>query len=244
MFFWNDEKVRFMEDAAAWSGFHAALAALLAPHLPPEGHICDAGCGTGHLSLALSRHVRRVTAVDMSGEALSLLAGNCQKADIRNITIRCGDIHALPPPSPYDAMVFCFFGHMEEILTLARQQCRGAVLAIMRHEERHRFSAGQPAMRFGGYERGAEVLRERGIPFQAQTLTLPMGQPFRTTDDARRFFELYRRPEDDAPITDTFLAGRLLPTGQDDFPWYLPSQRRFGLIRLDAGDIPDTITTL
>lgn len=34
MFQWNAEKVRFMEDAAAWGDFHARLAAELAPYLP------------------------------------------------------------------------------------------------------------------------------------------------------------------------------------------------------------------
>ena len=78
MFQWNEEKLRFMEDAAAWGDFHARLAATLAPYLPGDGHICDAGCGTGHLSLALSPYVRQVTAVDVSGEALALLAENCR----------------------------------------------------------------------------------------------------------------------------------------------------------------------
>ena len=86
MFQWNEEKLRFMEDAAAWGDFHARLAAALAPYLPGDGHICDAGCGTGHLSLALSPYVRQVTAVDVSGEALALLAENCRKRHMTNIT--------------------------------------------------------------------------------------------------------------------------------------------------------------
>ena len=49
MFYWDEERVRFMEDAAAWGDFHARLAAELAKSLPPESRICDAGCGTGHL---------------------------------------------------------------------------------------------------------------------------------------------------------------------------------------------------
>lgn len=241
MFLWSDEKVQFMEDAAAWGDFHSRLADMLTPHLPTGGHVCDAGCGTGHLSLALSAHVGRVTAVDVSGQALALLAENCRRQGIGNITIRQGDIHCLPPSEPYDAMVFCFFGSMEEILTLARQQCRGTVLAIMRRDARHRFSAGQPAMRYGGYRRGMDVLQSRGIPFQAQELALPMGQPFRSLADARRFFELYHRPEDNASLTDEALLERLTATGREDFPLYLSQDRCFGLLRWETKDIPDTI---
>ena len=234
MFQWNAEKVRFMEDAAAWGDFHARLAAELAPYLPRNGHVCDAGCGTGHLALALSPYVKRVTAVDVSEQALALLAENCQKRGITNIDIRCGDIAQLPPETPYDAMVFCFFGHMEEILTISAAQCRGTVLAVMRNDGCHRFSAARPAIRHGGYPRGREELTARGIPFHAAERELPMGQPFRTVADARRFFELYQSPDDTTPVTDDFLRQRLTATGREDFPLYLPQTRRFGLLRWET----------
>ena len=222
MFQWNAEKVRFMEDAAARGDFHARLAAELAPYLPRNGHVCDAGCGTGHLALALSPYVKRVTAVDVSEQALALLAENCQKRGITNIDIRCGDIAQLPPETPYDAMVFCFFGHMDEILAISAAQCRGTVLAVMRNDGCHRFSTARPAIRHGGYPRGREELTARGIPFHAAERELPMGQPFRTVADARRFFELYQSPDDTTPVTDDFLRQRLTATGREDFPLYLP----------------------
>ena len=239
MFEWNADKVRFMEDAAAWGDFHARLAAALAPYLPREGHICDAGCGTGHLALALSPYVERVTAVDVSDQALALLAENCRRRDIHNVDIRCGDIARLPPEKPYDAMVFCFFGHIEEILAISAAQCRGTVLAIMRNDGCHRFSAAQPVIRHGGYPRGAAELTARGIPFHRAEMELPMGQPFRDFDDARRFFELYRRPGDTTPVTDDFLRARLTETGQEEFPLFLPQSRRFGLLRWEACEIPN-----
>ena len=237
MFLWNEEKVRFMEDAAAWGDFHARLAAELASCLPRNGCVCDAGCGTGHLALALAPYVRQVTAVDVSDQALALLAENCQKRDITNIDIRCGDIARLPPETPYDAMVFCFFGHIEEILTISAAQCRGKVVAIMRNDSCHRFSAAQPAIRHGGYSRGRAVLEERGIPFRAAEGELPMGQPFRSLSDARRFFLLYRRPGDTTPVTDEFLRQRLTATGREDFPFFLPQSRRFGMLCWEACEI-------
>lgn len=239
MFEWNADKVRFMEDAAAWGDFHDSLAAILAPYLPKDGHICDAGCGTGHLSLALSPYVKQVTAADVSDQALGLLADNCRKRGISNIHIRCGDIAQLPPEKPYDAMVFCFFGHIEEILAISAAQCRGTVLAIMRNDGCHRFSAAQPAIRHGGYPRGVAELTARGIPFHAAEMELPMGQPFRTLDDARRFFALYRRPGDTTPVTDDFLQARLTATGREDFPLFLPQTRRFGLLCWETCEIPN-----
>ena len=242
MFQWNAEKVRFMEDAAAWGDFHARLAAELAPYLPRNGHVCDAGCGTGHLALALAPYVKQVTAVDVSAQALALLTENCRKRGAANIDIRCGDIARLPPEQPYDAMVFCFFGHIREILAISAAQCRGTVLAVMRSDAAHRFSAAQPAIRRGGYFRGREELEKLGVPFQAKEMELPMGQPFRTLEDARRFFELYRQPDDTTPITDALLQTRLTATGREDFPFYLPQSRRFGLLRWHAGTMPERPT--
>lgn len=239
MFQWNAEKVRFMEDAAAWGDFHARLAAELAPYLPRNGHVCDAGCGTGHLALSLAPYVKRVTAVDVSHQALALLAENCQKRGIANIDIRCGDIAQLPPEQPYDAMVFCFFGHIEEILAISAAQCRGTVLAVMRNDGCHRFSADQCAIRHGGYPRGTAELTARGIPFHAVERELPMGQPFRNFDDARRFFALYQPPDDTTPVTDDFLRQRLTATGREAFPLYLPQNRRFGLLRWETCEIPN-----
>ena len=136
-------------------------------------------------------------------------------------------------------MVFCFFGHIEEILTISAAQCRGTVLAIMRNAAAHRFSAAQPAIRHGGYPRGVAELTARGIPFHACEMELPMGQPFRTLDDARRFFRLYQPPDDTTPVTDEFLRARLMATGREDFPLYLPQSRRFGLLRWETCEIPD-----
>ena len=62
-------------------------------------------------------------------------------------------------------------------------------------------------------------------------------QPFRTLEDARRFFELYRQPDDTTPITDALLQTRLTATGREDFPFYLPQSRRFGLLRWETCEI-------
>ena len=101
MFRWTDDMIRFMADAAGHTDFHRRLASELLPYLHPDDAVCDAGCGTGHLALALAPYVKRVTAVDVSAQALALLAENCRKRGAANIDIRCGDIARLPPEQPY-----------------------------------------------------------------------------------------------------------------------------------------------
>lgn len=242
MFRWTDDRIRFMADAANETDFHRRLAAELLPYLTPEDAVCDAGCGLGHLSLALSPYVRTVTAVEREQRALAVLERELALRHIENVYPCCEDVFAHRPEKPYDAMVFCFFGHIKEILAISAAQCRGTVLAVMRSDAAHRFSAAQPAIRRGGYFRGREELEKLGVPFQAKEMELPMGQPFRTLSDARRFFELYRQPDDTMPITDSLLQARLTATGREDFPFYLPQSRRFGLLRWHAGTMPERPT--
>ena len=142
MFQWNEEMVRFMRDASEYSDYHRRLAQWMLPDLHPGDHICDAGCGLGYLSLALSPYVRRVTAADRSQEALSVLRENCTHRAVQNIDIRSGDIRADLPDAAYDAMVFCFFGTIEEVVAIARGQCRGTVFVFKKHYATHRFSVG------------------------------------------------------------------------------------------------------
>ena len=102
----------------------------LLPYLSPQDRVCDAGCGLGFLSLALAPHVRHVTAADCDAQALSVLKEELAARHIENVTPLCTDIFTDRPAEPYDAMVFCFFGSMDEILSVARSRCRGTVIAV------------------------------------------------------------------------------------------------------------------
>ena len=54
MFTWTPEMIRLMQNANARSEYHRQLAAILAPKLAGCRTLCDAGCGLGALSAALS----------------------------------------------------------------------------------------------------------------------------------------------------------------------------------------------
>ena len=139
---WEADMVRFMTDASEYGNYHQTLAQMLAPYLDRNTHICDAGCGLGYLSLALAPYAGHVTGAERNPDAAAVLAENCRRLGIPNITPRCGPIEAMDPEIPYDAMVFCFFGHIDEILEISRRQCRGRVFIITRNYTTHRFSVG------------------------------------------------------------------------------------------------------
>ena len=238
MFQWNEEMVRFMRTASEYGDYHRRLVQRMRPALHSADHICDAGCGLGYLSLALAPYVRRVTAADRSEAALDVLRQNCAARGIRNIEILSGELQPVPLAAPYDAMVFCFFGRMEEIAAVAKAQCRGTVFVFKKNYTSHRFSVGEHPAGWDSFRAGADWLTERGVPFEAETLEPEMGQPFRSMEEARQFFRLYSRDADKAAITDEFLRGRLAETGREDFPLYLPHQRPVGCLKFSVEDLP------
>ena len=134
---WEQDMIEFMGRASEYSDYNRRLTEKMLPWLHGDTHICDAGSGLGYLSLALSPHVGRVTAVERNPDAAAVLTENCRRLGISNVISRCSAIAEVPPETPYDAMVFCFFGGIREILMLAKTQCRGDVFVFTRNYDTH-----------------------------------------------------------------------------------------------------------
>jgi methylase of polypeptide subunit release factors len=109
-----------MKDASEYGDYNEKLAERIAPYLTKESRICDAGCGLGYLSLALSHYAGCVTAVDINENALDILKENLRKRRIDNINICCSDISDVHV-EPFDNMVFCFFGNIQDISLFQRE---------------------------------------------------------------------------------------------------------------------------
>ena len=89
-----------------------------------------------------------------------------------------------------------------------------------------------------GYQNFSKEFTRRGIPVEETLFAPEFGQPFRSFADARRFYELYSKDSDRSVITDAFLREKLVETGEEDFPLYLPHRRNLALIKFRAADIP------
>lgn len=234
MLIWTPDTVRFQRDAALYGGYHRTLAAHLVPYLPQNAHVCDVGCGLGYLSRALAPHCKRVTAIDSEPLALAVLRENTPE----NIEVFEGDAFTLSPGRQFDAMVFCFFGTMDETLLLAKKHCSGKVIVIKRSWTQHRFSlVPTPVQRYTSSET-EQYLRDRSIPFAHETLLLDMGQPLRSKDDAVRFFSAYGQAGESSVISFENIESRLQKTDEPAFPYYLPQEKPLGIFVFDASEIP------
>lgn len=238
---WYKDMVRFMRDASEYGTYNQELAKLLAPYLTKDMHICDAGCGLGYLSLALAPYAGRITSVEKNPDAVAVLEDNCRKLEITNITPRCGTIQEVIPEQKYDAMVFCFFGGIHEILETVKQQCCGTVLIITRDYTTHRFSVGSHPTGSYGYRGSRDALCALGVPFEEKNFNLEFGQPFRNLADVRTFFEIYSNDQDKSVITDEFLRSKVIETGREDFPLYMPHLRKLAILKFETADVPEKI---
>lgn len=238
---WEKDMILFMRHASEYSDYYQRLTEIMLPWLSPDTHICDAGSGLGYLSIALAAHVKQVTAVEQHPDAAAVLTENCQASRITNVNSLCGAIADSVPETPYDAMVFCFFGQKREVLRLAKRQCRGEVFIFTRNYDNHRFSAGKHPTGYEGFPQFAEELAALGIPAQKETFTLEFGQPFRNLEEAHRFFRVYSKDKNKDVLTDAFVRSQLIDTGREDFPYYMSHPKHIGFLHFSVKDIPDTI---
>lgn len=239
--FWQDDMIRFMKNASEYGTYNQVLLEKMRPYLTAQMHICDAGSGLGYLSLALAPHVKQVTAVEKHPHAAAVLEENCRGRGIANVESVCADLEEASPEQPYDAMVFCFFGGGTQILRLARQQCRGRVFVFTRNYKNHRFSVGTHPTGMEGFSDLRELLREWNIPAREEAFLAEHGQPLESMEDARRFYEIYSKDGDNSLLTEEFLRSKVISTGREDFPLYLPHERKVAFVTFLAEDIPEEI---
>lgn len=233
---WSEEQLAFMADASTYhADYYTALWQAISQTLPqmPQ-HICDAGCGTGYFSLELAKSCPRVTAVDLSQPATDLLRRNAAGYD--NLCVKTGDIEAMPPEIPYDAMVFCYFGKTPNTLRIAKKQCKGTLVMVTRNYTHHRFALRPTAFDRDTVAYCRSVLEQAGIPYTLTPCELEFGQPFRSLDAAVRFFALYSGEQ----ATKAEVLQRLEETDHPAFPYYLPKTKKMGIFTVQTNAIPQS----
>ena len=241
MFLWKPKMIDYMKDAYEFHSAHDRLAEKLENYLPKNAHVCDAGCGLGYFSLALSKHCHRVTAIDIAPAPLEILRQNVADLGYQNIEIIKGDILKTPPRKPYDVMVFGFYGTVRETLKIAKEQCDGIVVMFKKNSAFHRFSLTKQEITSHTYKNARQQLEQYGMPFSYESFSIEMGQPFKSIEAAVDFFRLYCRDGHPEAICVKEVSDKLIRSTSEVFPYYLPMAREVGMVVLNSGDIPDDI---
>ena len=220
---WNEKTIAWMEAASAFTGFHRKLAALLRPHLGLGGTLCDLGCGLGLIDLELSPWFERVTCLDTSGPALAALRRLAARRGCTNLELRQGDVEALD--GEWDTVMGVFFGFGDRIPRWLAH-CRRGLVVVVADGAESTFGPGRPSKRYtAGYAQ--MLLDQAGILYRVEHHALEYGQPFRSLEEAEEFCRIYSGGDWEEEFRR--LRGRLTATGDPDYPWYLPREKRFAV---------------
>ena len=136
----------------------------------PDMVIGDLGCGTGQVSAGVAPFVRRVIAVDASGEMLQSARRRLQEVD--NVVIRRGDLEALPiEEGELDAASLVLVLHhlpqpgvaLREAARVLKPRGRLVIVDMMPHDrEEYKQQMGHVWLGFSE-ERIAQELRDAGF---------------------------------------------------------------------------------
>lgn len=233
MFQWNSEMIRFMKDASEYTDYNKKLAKILAKHLPTNATVFEVGCGLGFLTLALSSHVKSITAMDLNADAIAVLSENCERQSITSINVLRGDVFA-PEPSEsvgFDALVSCMCLDAQSAVSLAKKHGIHEILLVVSKEDHHRFSAGKEKKK-NRYQEQIDWLNREGICYKSHDVSMEFGQPLRSMEDARAFLALYNRKKDQ-PLTESDVREMVRENDDKAFPWYIPMRRNRALLVIE-----------
>lgn len=218
---WSQKSIRFMEDALKRSNYFEKLCKIIVPYLEGCKTVCDAGCGLGHLAAELGRLGFEAVAADSSEQAISYV----KSKGFANVKPLECDLLSYTPQTPFDAMVFHYFGSIEQILSIGKAMCRGPLIVIKKNYENHRFSISENPLTGYTAKSAEQQLSERGIGYEKILFDCEMGQPFRSLEDAKEFFEIYSSDSDRSLLSLENIEKRLERTNDPLFPYYLPKSK-------------------
>jgi hypothetical protein len=226
-FTWKEDTIRWYRDAEKYTGFFKNVAGVVAPMTAGHSSLCDLGCGLGLIDIALSKHLRRIDCIDKSEAAIASLASDIDSLGITNIYPRVADIDGLN--ENFDIMLFCFFGSHK--LDSYRPLCKKVISVVSYRDpdalmpEKHRKFEKNTVDKTEAY------LKENGVEYVLTPAQFEFGQPLRSKDDACAFI-LSHAPDMTKNELDEFLSGKLIYTGERDFPCYIPRKKRVGIFEL------------
>jgi cobalt-precorrin-6B (C15)-methyltransferase len=91
--------------------------------------VLEIGCGTGKVSVAMARMAKKVYALDLRAEAVSLAAKNAHEADVHNIEFFCtGATEFLHKDPVFDCAFLGGTKHLEDILPVLAKKVKRTIV--------------------------------------------------------------------------------------------------------------------
>lgn len=226
-FNWNVNTIKWYREANAYSGFFRNVAALIAPKLEGYATFCDIGCGLGLVDLELSKSIRQITCIDINTEAIGTLKKSIAAQKIRNIETRLMDCSELD--ENWDIIYMSFFGSHELEKYLPR--CQKMIAVVGKKIKENTAMDQYKSFQKNSYDKVAEDLNRKGIPYSLTEVSLEFGQPLVSVEDAKNYIRSNYAGISDADVND-FLAQKLIETNEKDYPFYIPKKKEIGIFEI------------
>lgn len=233
VFPWTQDTIRWYRDAETFVGNDRSrvLSGLILRELPEMPSLIDMGCGLGYLGMELSAGASSVLSVDLNESALDFLMGEINQRGISNMEVRKGDFELMDIESGYDAMVLCMFGGSQDCLSIAENWVDKIFMVANAASKRSLSVKDEPSKnKFA--EEIIEYLDGGGYKYKHTHVSAQFGQPLVSREDAYRFVANYNASADAKEIED-MLSRRLIETGRNDFPFYIPSEKNYSFFVIE-----------
>ncbi len=218
---WTDEMVSFMEDASENSDYFFKLSNVITPYLAGLRTVCDAGCGLGGLAKKLAQRGFSAFACDISENAIQYI----KNENWKNVTPVCCDLQKWTPAEKFDAMIFNYFGSLSEVLDISSRCCKGVIIIIKKNYRFHRFSFEKNPIQQRADESAESFFEKHNISYEKKEIEFEFGQPFRSIEDAVKFFEIYSRDTNKSIISPENVRKKLVSSAIPGFKYYLPQKK-------------------
>ena len=175
---WDDERMRWYEDASSYSHFHAQMAAEIENLVTREESILELGCGLGHIAAILSSDGYTITATDAESKAVNAAAERSGKSIFRVL-----DASENLPPS--DVLLMIYFGRIAENDSLDRlmMHCRKLIYILSDHKGQNT----DRRIRKSCSDETEAYLKTKNVRYERKTCIHPFPQPLRSEEDALRY---------------------------------------------------------
>ena len=223
---WNEQTVRWFEDAAEYTGYNKNLARILKKYIPEGETLCDLGCGAGLVDLALADHCSAITCVDISPEAIGHVRRRAAARGLENISALCTDASELT--GSWDTVMAIFFGGNQICGDYFHLAGKRFILITNARRKGNFGPEGHQVVKCSDIATTKAYLDARGVKYAHEALALEYGQPFADREDARAFVRAYTRPMSEE-LLEAYLEEKLEKTGDERWPYYLPNRKEFGL---------------
>ncbi len=227
--FWNKKTIELYQNAAEYCKFHQSLVAHITPYLQPTDTILDIGCGHAYIDLLLAKQVAQISCVDIDSAVLAELI----KRAPTNLTIINSDFESLDIAA-HDYVIMSFYGRLTRDYQKIKRFANKGIITIKNIKRTVVEFNDQVQLKRETHGDVVAFCQQHNIPYQAEILELPFGQPFKTMDDVYLYLKRYK------PINsgdyEAYLKENLVALDDPDYRYYLPKLKRIGLAVIETTD--------